>query len=221
MAHQRRRILIYARKMLEHDGIILTNRSIRRNPEIKVLRVRTNCYVIGQIYPMFKNCGRHLMGAERQCFAGSALGLRGVSLGASRGQPWGFAGSALVFGLSNEAGWRRGPDNRPRRATQADRCTELQTGRCHGNRGHFTYLRLSSSRSRFRQAMAPLPASSAGIITRVADIAVLSPGAERLSVPRAAVVVNTPSSRGGVHDARRRRSRRRCSPRAGNTEGGT
>jgi hypothetical protein len=41
-------------------------------------------------------------------------------VGASRGQPWGFAGSALVFGLS-EAGWRRGPDNRPRSATQKER----------------------------------------------------------------------------------------------------
>ncbi len=129
MAQQRRRILINATKMLEHDRIILINRNIRRNADIRVLRVRTNYCVIGQIYPIFKNCERHLMGSSGSGasrgqpwgFAGSALGLRGVSLGASRGQPWGFAGSALVFGLSNEAGWRRGPDNRPRSATQAER----------------------------------------------------------------------------------------------------
>jgi hypothetical protein len=41
--------------------------------------------------------------------------------GASRDQPWGFAWSALVFGLSKEAGWRWGPENRPRSATQAER----------------------------------------------------------------------------------------------------
>ena len=71
--------------------------------------------------PLFLVCLMGLRGVSLWGFAGSAfvglrgvMGLRGVSL-------WGFAGSAFVFGLSKKAGWRRGPDNRPRRATQNER----------------------------------------------------------------------------------------------------